>query len=86
MISETFYAPSTKGTNFKGKEFGINRASGLTDMYLRLFKPGGTDLLGDFKFYCAITSFAMTCAVDEVVQAEITFEGHGAPYETSIIK
>ena len=55
-------------------------------MYLRLFKPGGTDLLGDFKFFCAITSFTMTCAVDEVVQAEITFEGHGAPYDTSIIK
>jgi hypothetical protein len=65
----------TGGTNYDSQNFGDNAQPELCQIELSI--DGG----GTIGFYAQITSFAMTCAVGEVVSADVSFEVHGAPYQ-----
>jgi hypothetical protein len=49
---------------------------------IKLALPGGNGPASrTTQMYAYITSFSMSCSVGEVVQAEISWEAHGAPFE-----
>ena len=65
----------TGGTDYSSKTFGVNTPPELVKMELRL--SGATSR--DIEFYAMISTMTITCATGEIVSADISFEGHGAP-------
>jgi len=60
--------------------FGENDPPTLCKLRLDLNPSSGAANTRDkIEMFAYITSFAMTCSVGEVVSADISFEGHGAP-------
>ena len=67
---------ATGGQGYNDDSFGATAAEPeMVKMLLRLDGQGSRDI----EFFAYITSFSVTCATGEVVQAEVAFEGHGAP-------
>ena len=62
------------GTNYTDQNFGDNSPPELCRIELSV--DGG----GSIGVYAQITSFAMTCAVGEVISADVSFEVHGSPF------
>ena len=81
MTKDFIYGKKTSSTPYDNKNFGQNVAPELSNIVLRLFDGGNRDL----SLVAFVTGFTMSCAVGEVVQAEFTFEGHGAPIDMSMI-
>ena len=81
MTKDFIYNKKTGGTAYTSKNFGKNTPPELSNILLRLFDGSNNDL----SLVAFVTGFTMSCAVGEVVQAEFTFEGHGAPIDMSMI-
>ena len=95
QASLLYYEESLSNVNLVGKELikpgqGNNpdwhgfggTAAEPTLCLIKLSLPGG-DVGTDKRttaMYAYVTSFALTCAVSEVVTAEISWEAHGAPF------
>ena len=81
MMGEHLISPG--GTNFNSPEFGSTAAQ-PTLVLIQLALNGGVASGIDARttaMYAYITSFSLTCAVSEVVSAEISWEAHGAPFK-----
>ena len=81
MTKDFIYGKKTSNTAYTSKNFGQNVAPELSNIVLRLFDGSNQDM----SLVAFVTGFTMSCAVGEVVQAELTFEGHGAPLEMGMI-
>ena len=81
MAKDLIYGKSTSGTAYSSKTFGQNSPAELSNIVLRLW-DGNTR---DMSVVAFVTGFTMSCAVGEVVTAEFTFEGHGAPMDMDMI-
>ena len=57
--------------------------SQMVRIQLKLDKTG-TGKESQVEFYAAITGFTVTCNVGEIVSANITWEGHGAPQDLDL--
>ena len=66
----------TGNSGYTTRKFGQSAAA-PEPVYitLRMFDGSSTDI----SFYAIVNSFSLSVAVGEVVQAEIGWEGHGAP-------
>ena len=82
MTKDFIFGKSRGSENYGGKNFGVNNEPELSRLVLRLTN-GGTNY--DMNVFAYITGFTISCNVGEVVQAEITFEGHGAPQSMAMI-
>ena len=72
-----------RATNAGDKGFGSS-AQQPARVLIKLSLPGGTGPnTRTTAMYAYITSFSLTCAVSEVVTAEVSWEAHGAPFEWS---
>lgn len=80
MIDTFVYGKSSQ-SDYTSKNFGQNKEPEYANMTLRLFDGSNRDI----KFTCLITNFTISCAVGEVVSADISFEGHGLPTDFSMI-
>jgi len=76
-IASHLVATGTDG-NQDSCDYGENEQPTLCKLRLRL-KGATSD--HDMGLYAYITSFAISASVGEVVSAEVSFEGHGAPFE-----
>ena len=81
MARDFIYGKKTSSTPYNNKNFGQNVAPEMSNIVLRLFDGGNRDM----SLVAFVTSFNLSCAVGEVVQAEFTFEGHGAPLHMDMI-
>lgn len=71
------------GTAFDSPDFGANGVDRQPQLCrIRLSIAGGTTAKSRaVAMYAYITSFSMQMSVGEVCQANIAWEGHGAPFE-----
>ena len=81
MTRDFIYGRKTGSTPYDQKGFGQNTPPELSNIILRLFDGGNRDM----SLVAFVTGFTLSCAVGEVVQAEFTFEGHGAPLHMDMI-
>ena len=74
---------SPGGTSFDSPDFGANGVAKQPQLCrIRLSISGGkTSKARAVGMYAYLTSFSMSCSVGEVVSADISWEGHGAPFE-----
>ena len=80
-MTDTFVYGKNLQTDYRSKNFGQNAQPEYANIILRLWD--GTNR--DIAFTCLITNFTISCAVGEVVTADISFEGHGLPPTMSLI-
>ena len=72
-----------RDTNAGDKGFGSS-ALAPQRVVIKLSLPGGLNVVKrTTAMYAYITSFSLTCAVSEIVTAEVSWEAHGAPFEWS---
>ena len=81
MTKDLIYGKSSSGSSYSNKGFGKNDEPELSNIVLRLWDGNTRDL----NVVAFVTGFTMSCAVGEVVTAEFTFEGHGAPTDMDMI-
>ena len=80
-MTDTFVYDKNLQVDYRSKNFGQNKEPEYANMILRLYDGSNRD----FAFTCLITSFTISCAVGEVVSADINFEGHGLPPTMNLI-
>lgn len=73
MARDFVYGKTGNTQPYDNKNFGRNTSPELSNIILRL--NDGTSR--DMSLVAQVTSFSLSCAVGEVVQAEFSFEGHG---------
>ena len=76
QIASHLVATGTDG-NQDSCDYGENDEPTLCKLLLRLDGASTHDV----GLYAYITSFSISANVGEVVSAEVSFEGHGAPFE-----
>jgi len=79
-INQSFRGASR--TDIDDADFGENFVPGKVRLKLNL-NDGGFS--GDITCICFITNFSISCAVGEVVTADISFEGSGLPQDMGMI-
>jgi len=80
-MTNTFVTGKSARTDYRLSNFGQNFEPEYANVILRLFDGNNRDI----GFTCLITNFAISCTVGEVVQADISFEGHGLPPTMTMI-
>ena len=83
IIQNTFFQGDKDQTNPYASTFGKNPVPEYAVLKLRLHDGGTGDF--DLECVCLITSFAIQCAVGDVVSASISFEGTGLPINMNMI-
>ena len=81
LTKDFIYGRTSNGQSYASKTFGQNTPAELSNIILRL--SDGTNR--DMSLVDMVTGFTMTCAVNEVASAEVTFEGHGGPLHLDMI-
>ena len=83
MAKDLIYGKSTSGSSYTATKdlWQNNPEPELSNIVLRLWDGNTRDL----SVVAFVTGFTMSCAVGEVVTAEFTFEGHGAPMDMDMI-
>ena len=82
LLTQSTFNVFNGGEDVTSDTYGENTKPVLS--YLTLGTYDGSKAY-DMHLYAYITGLTITCAVGEVLSADITFEGHGAPGKQELI-